>query len=447
MAREVPGTAKLNQGGDALIDSVSCGSAGNCSVGGSYTDSSGHSQAFVVSQVNGTWGTAKEVPGTAKLDQGADAELSSVSCSSAGNCTGVGDYVGGDRKDHAFVISQVNGTWRTAQKVPGAAKLSQGGSSELSWVSCSSAGNCSAAGISAESSFVVSQVNGTWGTAEEIPGIAKLSHGGYSGPMSVSCGSAGNCSAGGVYTDGEVGPREAFVVSQVHGTWGKAKEVPGTDRRNQGGDAELFTVSCSSAGNCSGGGDYADGDGLSQAFVVSQVHGTWGKAKEVPGTATLNKGGSAGISSVSCTSAGNCSAAGGYDGARGNGQAFVVSQVNGTWGKAKEVPGTATLNRGGNAYPFSVSCGSAGNCSAEGSYANRPGHTEAFVVSQVHGTWGKATEVPGIAALNKGGFIAVGSLSCSSAGDCSAGASYTDSSGHTQVFVVSRTTKPPSTGP
>jgi len=27
---------------------VSCASAGNCSAGGSYTDSSGHQQAFVV---------------------------------------------------------------------------------------------------------------------------------------------------------------------------------------------------------------------------------------------------------------------------------------------------------------------------------------------------------------------------------------------------------------
>ena len=33
---------------------MSCASAGNCSAGGYYTDSSGHRQAFVVSEVNGT---------------------------------------------------------------------------------------------------------------------------------------------------------------------------------------------------------------------------------------------------------------------------------------------------------------------------------------------------------------------------------------------------------
>jgi hypothetical protein len=46
----VPGTATLNSGGAAWTVSVSCASAGNCSAGGGYTDSSGHRQAFVVTQ-------------------------------------------------------------------------------------------------------------------------------------------------------------------------------------------------------------------------------------------------------------------------------------------------------------------------------------------------------------------------------------------------------------
>jgi hypothetical protein len=64
-----------------------------------------------------------------------------------------------------------------------------------------------------------------------------------------------------------------------------------------------------------------------QAFVVSQVHGTWGKAEEVPGTAALNTGGYAGISSVSCTSASNCSAGGYYTESSNAFQVFVVSQT------------------------------------------------------------------------------------------------------------------------
>ena len=74
--------------------------------------------------------------------------------------------------------------------------------------------------------------------------------------------------------------------------------------------------------------------------------GTWGRAEEVPGTAALNKGGSAFISSVSCASKANCSAGGDYVDASSNDQVFVVGEVKGTWGRAEEVPGTAALNKG-----------------------------------------------------------------------------------------------------
>jgi hypothetical protein len=104
-ARKVPGTAVLNQV-DAQANSVSCASAGNCSAGGSYTDSSGHSQAFVASEVNGTWHTAIEVPGIATLNQGGDAAVSSVSCASAGNCAADGFYLDSSRHAQAFVVNE-----------------------------------------------------------------------------------------------------------------------------------------------------------------------------------------------------------------------------------------------------------------------------------------------------------------------------------------------------
>ena len=114
----------------------------------------------------------------------------------------------------------------------------------------------------------------------------------------------------------------------------------------------------------------------------------------------------------------------------------MVSPVNGTWGEAKEV--AATLNTGRSAVINSVSRGSAGNCSAGGQYGDSSGHAQAFVVSQVHGTWGKAKEVPGTAALSTGGGAATNSVSCASAGNCSAGGQL-DSSGHFQAFVASQT--------
>jgi hypothetical protein len=443
-AEEVPGTAALNQGGNAEVSSVSCASAGNCSAGGSYTDNSGNFQAFVVSQTGGTWQPAIEVPGTAALNQGGFAELDSLSCASAGNCSAGGVYAATPGDLEAFVVSQVGGTWQPAIEVPGSAALNQGGSADITSVSCASAGNCSAGGRYWDSSdnnqvFVVSEVGGTWHKAIEVPGTAALNQGASAFLTSVSCGSAGNCSAGGSYFDSSH-DRQAFVVSEAGGTWHTAIEVPGSAALNQGGQAEISSVSCASAGNCSAGGHYFDSSIRQEAFVVSEAGGTWQAAIEVPGTAALNKGGVAGVASVSCASAGNCSAGGHYsDSSYPHFQAYVVSQAGGTWHTAIEVPGSAALNKGRSAGISSVSCASAGNCSAGGLYRDSSGHRQALVVSQAGGTWHTAIEVPGSAALNQGGNAGIPSVSCGSAGNCSAGGHYTDSSGHSQALVASET--------
>jgi len=173
------------------------------------------------------------------------------------------------------------------------------------------------------------------------------------------------------------------------------------------------------------------------AVAASSGSHVWHTAIEVPGTATLNRGGGAEITSVSCASPGNCSAGGGFADTSGF-QVFVVSQVGGTWHTAVEVPGTAALNRGGEAG-IGVSCAAAGNCSGGGFYRDTPNTFQAFVVSQVNGAWHTAVEVPGTAALNRDGNAQIGALSCAAVGNCSAGGSYTDGSGRQQAFVVSQT--------
>jgi hypothetical protein len=403
-AQKVPGTATLNIGGNAQVQSVSCASAGSCSAGGYYTDGSGRQQVFVVSRVNGTWRTAIRVPGTATLNKGGNAQVRSVSCASAGNCGAGGFYTDSSGHTQAFAVSQVSGTWRTAIRMPGTATLNQTGNAEVDSVSCASAGNCSAGGYYTDGSwhyqaFVVSQVNGTWRTAIQVPGTATLNQGGNAWVGEVSCASAGNCSAGGQYQDSSWSG-QAFVVSQVNGAWRTARQVPGTATLNHGG-AWVVSVSCASAGNCGAGGSYYDSSGHRQVFVVSQVNGTWRTAIQVPGTATLNSGGGADIYSVSCASVGNCTAGGTYW--TDSGHAFVVSQVNGTWRTAIEVPGTATLSQGNGAVLASISCTAAGTCGAGGWYQDGSGHTQAFVVSQVNGTWRTASRVPGAATLNSGG--------------------------------------------
>jgi hypothetical protein len=438
-AEEVPGTAALNAGGNADVTSISCPSAGNCSAGGLYADGTNSSEAFVVSQVDGRWANAVEVPGTAALNVSGGAGLNALSCASAGNCGGGGHYWDGSRHTQAFVVSEAGGTWLNAVEVPGLATLNAGGYAQLLSVSCASAGNCSAGGYynngsDLQQAFVVGEGNGTWGTAAQIPGPTA---GTNALIISVSCASAGNCVAGGYYTDGS-SQQQPFVAGEVNGTWGTAAQIPGIASLDAGGGAYLTTLSCARDGGCSAGGFYFNSSG-NHAFLADESSGAWGDAMQVPGTAALNTGENAQITSVSCASAGNCGAGGYYTDGSGHQQAFVVQETGGTWSGALEVPGTATLNTLGPAAVNSVSCPAAGDCTAGGYYRTSAGDTQAFAVSEAGGSWGDAIEVPGTAALNTGGQAAVVSVSCASAWNCGAGGSYNDNSPAAQAFVVSQT--------
>src|SRR5580765_5566970 len=185
--------------------------------------------------------------------------------------------------------------------------------------------------------------------------------------------------------------------------WAPAIEVPGIAALNTYGIAQVSSVDCSTAGNCTSGGYYYDGSFREQAWVADETSGTWGTAIEVPGTAALNAGGAALVSSVSCSSPGNCTAGGTYTDNLGFVQAFVADETSGTWGTAIEVPGTSTLNLG-NASVASVSCASDSNCTATGLYHDSSHNPHAYVVDKTSGTWGTAIEVPGLAALNTGLF-------------------------------------------
>jgi hypothetical protein len=183
--------------------------------------------------------------------------------------------------------------------------------------------------------------------------------------------------AGGIATAAPSG----HGIGSAPDTWGMAKEVFGTATFNASSNTELASVSCGSAGSCSTGGYYQDRNFAIQAFAASEVSGKWDKAEEVPGTAALNTGEEAEVTSISCASAGNCSAGGLYY-TSSEELVFVANEVNGKWGTAEEVPGTAALNTGGEALVTSVSCPSADNCSAGGDYDNDNDGVHAFVVNQ-----------------------------------------------------------------
>jgi hypothetical protein len=431
-AIEVPGSTVLNTGGNAGIVAISCTSTGNCGAGGSYVDGATHFQAFVVSEVNGTWGNAIEVPGTAALNVGGSATVNSISCTSDGNCAVGGSYTDGSNDVQGFVVNETGGTWGTASEVIDPTEVPSVNGFGVASVSCGAPKSCSAVGLDVAVGgepvgFALSETNGTWSDATEYPMPATLGSGGTE-LNSVSCASLGNCSALGdeVYADASVHGGLAYIpftLDEANGAWQSINLIPGMATLNVGLVAAADTISCTSSGNCSAGGNYTDGLGNAQAFVVDEAGGTWGSVDEVPGTAALNVSGAI-VNSISCTSPGDCGASGLYTTSSLT-EDFVVSETSGTWGSAVEVPGSTSLFVGGAAVSLNpISCSSTGNCSSGGSYVDTLGNYQAYVVTEKAGAWGDAIELPGSGALNTAGGGVVTAISCSADSGCGVGGYY-----------------------
>jgi hypothetical protein len=449
-AQILPGFAALNksaQAESADVQSLSCGSPGNCAVGGYYIDSAGHQQAFVAAEVGGTWHKAIEVPGTGALNTGGRAWVESVSCTGSGYCAAGGYYTSPGVDTQAFVVTGVDGAWDTAEEVPGTARLNQGGQAVVSTVSCPSAGNCVAGGSYWDAAtygeaFIVREHDGTWHDAQEVPGTGRAPFATRDPEIdSISCPSVGNCTASGAMDS----PQSAFVVSETNGTWHRAELVPRLDALNTGSWAAIGGMSCPAAGDCVAGGLYSDNtDGSSHAFTASEVNGTWGKAREVTGFSAFH-GHAPVILSLSCGSPGNCSAVGTSDtagpdaGYQSANQGFVVSEQDGTWGEPELAPGIPVLaSRRGFVEFNAISCPAPGDCSAAGDYQDYHRDGRAFIIGETDGTWQTARQVPGISALDQGGTAGAEAVSCAAIGHCSAaGYFYHKDSQHEYLFVVS----------
>ena len=138
--------------------------------------------------------------------------------------------------------------------------------------------------------------------------------------------------------------------------------------------------------------------------------GTWGQALAIPGVSALGTGGTVAedgyTSAVSCTSPGECAAVGGYTGYNSGATTWplVVSQSGGAWGQAEALPGIAALSSGHGGKLTEISCASAGNCSAAGTYVGSGGVSSAFLADEVDGTWGTVQAVPDAASLGTRGI-------------------------------------------
>lgn len=101
-------------------------------------------------------------------------------------------------------------------------------------------------------------------------------------------------------------------------------------------------------------------------MVINEVSGSWDNATEVSLPADAAMSPNANLESISCPSAGNCGAVGGYDGgAYGTREGLLVNEVSGVWKPSTEATPLATKN-GGGVDVSSISCAAVASCIAVG---------------------------------------------------------------------------------
>ena len=369
--------------------------------------------------------------------------FNAVSCTSAGNCVGVGRYTDSSDQGQAMAATETDGTFGQATEVSAPANTEP----ELFGVSCTSAGNCVSVGTYGGLAMEVTETGGAFGQATEVSAPSNAFSDSMAVLNGVSCPSAGNCVAVGSYLDSS-GLTQAMEATETGGTFAQATEV--TAPSNVGSDpgAQLFGVSCTSPGNCVGVGRYLDSSGDLQAVEATETGGTFEQATEVTAPSDAASDPEAQLFGVSCTSAGNCVGVGNYRDSSLDFQAMEVTETGGTFGQATEV--TAPSNAASNTVDVlheldGVSCTSPGNCVGVGSYLDSSGLTQAMEATETGGTFGQATEVTAPSNAASDPEAGLDGVSCPATGSCVGVGGYTDSSGDVQAMATTPTAHPTTT--
>jgi outer membrane protein OmpA-like peptidoglycan-associated protein len=284
-----------------------------------------------------------------------------------------------------------------------------------------------------------------WGAGVEatLPANANSTQG--VAVSSVSCASAGNCTAVGSYYIGP-GNYQGLLLGENADSW--ATGVQATLPANAGSPQEvtLSSVSCASAGDCIAVGSYEDGSGYAQGLLLTETSGSW--ATGVEATLPANAGSSPNVSlnSVSCASAGNCTAVGRYIDSSDNAQGLLLTETSGSWATGVETTLPADAGSNSNVYLSSVSCASAGNCTAVGRYLDSSGDAQGLLLTETTGAWATGVQATLPASVNANPNVSLSSVSCASAGNCTAVGRYLDSSGNLQGLLLTETSGSWATG-
>ena len=428
---------------------IVCPSAAGCVATGSYrTAKGGH--LLAIAERGDKWELQQTPAGVG---------IASLACPTAGSCVGTS----GGGAQRVSVLTQNGRTWQsTPVKLPPDASSTPWPG--LASVSCGSPANCVAVGAYEIPTFgkplLVTESNGEWlvGTEPQPPANAATTRDRNvvtpGNRLSlVACPSSGNCTAVGTYSDQDATAGEyPWALEQTAGHWasGAALRLPADARPygapDRGGTAPFFGftgLSCPSAGNCTAVGGYLGSTDVELGLVLTERNGNWsrGVTAPLPPHAVPNSEPNelnSPLASVSCAALDDCAAVGSYVlKAGGTPHGLLLTEHGGTW-KASALVLPAGARASGGVFLSSVECPSRGNCVAIGYYASH-GKTHGLIVRERRGTWERGMNValPANAAPASSQHTFLDSVSCASASRCTIAGAYTTRSGFGRGLIVS----------
>ncbi len=447
---EAPRPAGVPQKKVGLVQQVACASVQSCAAFGLslYTEQAGKWKAVTPPVLAHTGGTT----------------VRSLACPAAGKCEAVAR--GG--ANHVEHLTQSGRQWRAGEfALPAKAapvNPPAGPYPDIS-LACASAGNCTAVGhyYAADHithALLITESNGTWSTSTDVPLPADASttfpppnESFAGGSLSIAaCPSAGSCTTVGSYTRKPNSATYPWILDESAGQWGAATRLelpPGAgttiDYRGGGGSPFMgFTgLSCPSAGNCTAVGGYVDANSDFQGGIFTERGGNWSNGIKAPVPANAGPNTDAmelnnPMTAVSCAAPAECAAVGFYVMSRSKTQhGLLLAEHQGKWKASALVLPRGTHTPGG-VFLTSVSCPSRGNCVAVGYYGDH-GKTHGLVVRERGGKWQRAVNaaLPKDAAPATRSHTFLTSVTCPSAHLCLAGGYYPQRTGATQGLLLS----------
>lgn len=282
------------------LDAVSCSSSSSCVTVGSYNTlkSAGHPPAdkALVARWDGQKWMSQEAPSPPGVS------LNGVSCPSPSSCMAVGWYETRSGNERTLAEHWNGERWMIVSTAD-----RPGRSSVLEAVSCSSTSSCIAVGES-EPTFsgpqitLVERWDGASWAIEPTPNPTEYARDFWLD--TVSCPSAGFCTAIGYYDDAG---NDVPIALTWNGSRWSVQAIPDPA---PGKEARVMAVSCSSPSSCSAVGSYAD----SAWVFVTLAEGWDGRRWAVVPSANPRRGDryDTGFDGVSCLEVVGCTAVGGY---------------------------------------------------------------------------------------------------------------------------------------